>query len=284
VFKGEERSAIAVGCEELAGSKVMLGRVCDTTADAIAEPGANVHGVLLELDTGNVAGDPRKGILRLGGGGDFIGIRPGGLIGGRIERHIFVVGLKLKLASIPLPLAPSTQYVLEVIPKLCGWLKPMGLINGPGDIPYIAAAPVAVVVEFAHQSRLLDDDGDMMRNIWRKLHTRIYPPVWKSVAVGILGADVQKVVPGVGCDAVGDWRDECSAFVGLNERVKVRRRVIFPSGLNLSSISHLSSPAHYKLSPLTERGRDLGMAGNGRDHIFAITVITAIVEIADVTV
>jgi hypothetical protein len=26
------------------------------------------------------------------------------------------------------------------------------------------------------------------------------------------------------------------------------------------------------------------MAGNGRDHIFAITVITAIVEIADVTV
>jgi hypothetical protein len=121
----------------------------------------------------------------------------------------------------------------------------------------------------------------MMRNIWRKLHTRIYPPVWKSIAVGILGADVQKVVPGVGCDAVGDWRDEGSAFVALNERVKVRRGVILPSGLNLSSISHLSSPAHHKLSPLTERGRDVGMAVNRRDHMLAVTVITAVVEIAD---
>jgi hypothetical protein len=191
------------------------------------------------------------------------------------------VGLKLKLVGIPLPLAPSTQRVLEVIPKLCGWLKPMGLILGPGNIPYIAAAPVAVVVELAHQSRLLNDDGDMMRNIWRKLHTRIYPPVWKSIAVGILGADVQKVVPGVGCDAVGDWRDEGSAFVALNERVKVRRGVILPSGLNLSSISHLSSPAHHKLSPLTERGRDVGMAVNRRYHMLAVTVITAVVEIAD---
>jgi hypothetical protein len=194
------------------------------------------------------------------------------------------VGLKLKLVGIPLPLAPSTQCVLEIIPKLCGWLKPMGLILGPGYIPYITAAPVAVVVELAHQSRLLDDDGDMMRNIWRKLQTRIYPPVWKSVAVGILGADVQKVVPGVGCDAVGDWRDECSAFVGLNERVKVRRGVMLPSGLNLSSISHLFSPAHYKLSPLTERGRDVGMAVNGSDHMLAIAVVTAIVEKADDTV
>jgi hypothetical protein len=160
----------------------------------------------------------------------------------------------------------------------------MGLILGPGDIPHVTATPVAVVVEFAHQSRLLDDDGDMMRNIWRKLHTRIYPPLWKSVAVGILSADIQKVVPGVGCDAVGDWRDECSAFVGLNERVKVRRGVMLPSGLNLSSISHLFSPAHYKLSPLTERGRDVGMAVNGSDHMLAIAVVTAIVEKADDTV
>ena len=48
----------------------------------------------------------------------------------------------------------------------------------------------------------------------------------------------------------------------------------------MSSLNHFS-PAHYKLSPLTERGRDVGMAVNRRDHMLAVTVITAIVEIAD---